>query len=237
MNPANIGRATIASAVLVLAAGPLIKYGIMPWAPGLGMFAIASIFAGIGGLICLWQLLRRRGGTVTVLAAAAGLAASVIPAAILVDALDKPPINDITTDAGNPPAYVAITPALRGPDTAPLSYDPSFAAQQARAYPDVRPLDLPVPPEKAFAIAMAAARGWTIIGSDPAEGRIEATDTVPWWGFRDDIVVRLTPISTGTRIDVRSKSRVGQGDLGVNAERISAYLDRVAAEMRKSGAK
>ncbi|WP_310495943.1 DUF1499 domain-containing protein [Sandarakinorhabdus sp.] len=235
MNPANIGRATIVAAVLVLAAGPLLKFGIMPWAPALGMFAIGAILAGIGGLYCLWQLLRRRGGTITVLAAAAGLAAAAIPGAILLEASDKPPINDITTDVGNPPAYVGITAAMRGEGAAPLSYDPSFAPQQARAYPDVRPLDLPVTPDKAFAIAMAATQGWEVVASDPATGRIEATDTVAWWGFKDDIVVRLTATPTGTRVDLRSKSRVGKGDLAVNANRITAYLDRVAAEMRKTG--
>jgi uncharacterized protein (DUF1499 family) len=71
-------------------------------------------------------------------------------------------------------------------------------------------------------------QGWVIIAKDPAAGRIEATDTVPWWGFKDDVVIRLTPQGTGTRIDVRSKSRVGKGDLGVNANRIGDYLARIA---------
>ena len=141
-----------------------------------------------------------------------------------------PPINDITTDPVNPPAFVTITTAMRGADAAPLSYDPGFAAQQAAAYPEVRPLIVELPPAEVFPKMFAAARamGWAIVSSDPASGRIEATATVPWWGFKDDIVVVMSPDGIGTRVDVRSKSRVGKSDLGVNAARIQEYLGRIA---------
>ncbi len=101
---------------------------------------------------------------------------------------------------------------------------------QTAAFPEQKPLVVADAPAAAFDKALAAARaqGWTIVASDPLTGRIEATAVVPWWGFKDDIVVRLTPQGTGTRIDVRSASRVGLGDLGVNARRIADYLDKVA---------
>jgi uncharacterized protein (DUF1499 family) len=232
----NIARATLAAAVLVLAAGPLLNFGLLPWQAALGLFGASALLAGAGALWCLWQLLRRRGGTVTVIAAAAGLAAAAIPATLVVDAADKPEINDISTDTENPPAFLAIDETLRGTDANPLTYNPAFAPQQARAYPGVRPLDLPVPPGQAFDLALKAADGWQIILADRNAGRIEAVARVPWWGFRDDIVIRLTPTPAGTRVDVRSKSRVGNGDLGVNARRIAAYLDRLAEVMRKAGA-
>jgi uncharacterized protein (DUF1499 family) len=81
----------------------------------------------------------------------------------------------------------------------------------------------------AFTRALNAARdlGWQIVAAVPAEGRIEATDTTVWFGFKDDIVVRVTPTAGGSRIDVRSVSRLGQGDLGKNAARIRAYLQRL----------
>ena len=68
--------------------------------------------------------------------------------------------------------------------------------------------------------------GWEVLAADPAALRIEATDRSLWFGFADDIVVRVTPAGeNGSRIDVRSLSRVGIGDLGVNARRVQAFVD------------
>ncbi len=223
----RIAQLTIIAAVLVLIAGPLIKFGLS-WKTGLAIFAISAIVAGVGGIICLIALLRRRGGTLPVLAAAAGLAAFAVPAAIIVEGRSVPPIHDITTDTSTPPEFVAITPELRGKDSNTIVYDPALAAVQAKGYPKLRPLIVADAPAAAFDKALAAAKalGWAIVATE-APDRIEATDTVPWWGFKDDVVVRLTPEGTGTRIDVRSTSRVGVGDLGVNAKRISDYLAKI----------
>lgn len=236
MNPANIARATLVAALLMLAAGPLHRFGVIGWQASLGLFVAAALLAGIGALWCLYQLLRRRGGTITVIAAAAGLAAAAIPVAVVMNSADKPPINDISTDTANPPAFVAIDAALRGDDASPIAYNPAFAPQQERAYPDVRSLDLPLEPGKAFDVAMAACnKDWQIILADRAAGRIEAVEQSLWWGYKDDIVIRLTKTAQGTRVDMRSKSRVGESDLGANARRIATYLDQVATEMRKAG--
>lgn len=226
----RIARATMVVALLVLLAGPATKFGLLPWQAGLGIFALAALLAGIGGLISLVALLRRRGGLVAMIAAAAGIAAFAVLMATVVAGRSVPPINDITTDPANPPAFVAITAATRGADAAPLGYDPAFAAQQTAAYPDVRPLMVESPPDEVFPrmLAAAEAMGWAIVSSDQASGRIEATATVPWWGFKDDIVVVMSPSGNGTRVDVRSKSRVGKSDLGVNAARIQEYLGRIA---------
>jgi hypothetical protein len=227
----RIARATLVAALLVLLAGPLMAWGLLGWQAGLGMFVMAAVLAGIGGLFCLVALFRKRGSLGVVLAAAAGLAALAIPASIIMAGRAYPPINDITTDTANPPAFVAITADVRGPDTVPVSYDPAFAAIQAKGYPALAGVVLADAPAAAFdkALATAKAKGWTIVASDAASGRIEATDTVPWWGFKDDIVIRLTAEGTGTRVDVRSKSRVGKGDLGVNAQRIKDFLAALAA--------
>jgi len=225
----RIARATMVFALLVLLAGPVTKFGLLPWQAGLGIFALAALLAGIGGLVSVVALLRRRGGLVTVIASAAGVAAFAVLMASIVAGRAVPPINDITTDPDNPPVFIAITAATRGADAGPLSYDPSFAAQQTAAYPDVRPLLVALPPAEVFPRMLAAAEAmdWAIVSSDPASGRIEATATVPWWGFKDDIVVVMSPHESGTRVDVRSKSRVGKSDLGVNAERIQEYLGRI----------
>jgi len=225
----RIARATIVAAVLVLLAGPATRFGILPWKAGLGMFVVAALLAGIGALFSVVSLLRRRGGQVAVIAAAAGVAAFAVPMASVVAGRGVPPINDITTDPANPPTFVTITAATRGADAAPLSYDPGFAAQQTAAYPEVRPLIVELPPAEVFPkmLASAKAMDWAIVSSDPASGRIEATATLPWWGFKDDIVVVMRPDGAGTRVDVRSKSRVGKSDLGVNAARIQQYLGKV----------
>lgn len=227
----RIARATMIVALLVLLAGPATKFGFLPWQAGLGIFALAALLAGIGGLFSLVSLLRRRGGRVAWIASAAGVAAFAALMATIIAGRAVPPINDITTDPDNPPVFIAITATTRGADAAPLSYDPSFAAQQTAAYPDVRPLLVALPPAEVFPrmLAAAEAMGWEIVSSDPASGRIEATATVPWWGFKDDIVAVMSPHDSGTRVDVRSKSRVGKSDLGVNAERIQEFLGRVGA--------
>jgi uncharacterized protein (DUF1499 family) len=105
------------------------------------------------------------------------------------------------------------------------------AALQQRAYPDIKPLTLDVPPGQVFDRALAAAKamGWTIAVADSASGRIEATETTQWFGFKDDVVVRIGAEGSGSRVDVRSLSRVGRGDFGTNAARVRAYLARLAS--------
>ena len=137
-----------------------------------------------------------------------------------------PPIHDITTDTEDPPAFETILP-LRAQAPNPATYGgPAVAAQQREGYPDISPADYPVETEAAFEAAVAAARdlGWTVVAMDEAGGRIEAIDRTFWFGFVDDVVIRIRPTDAGSRIDVRSVSRVGVSDIGTNAARIRAYL-------------
>ena len=227
---ALIASATLLLAVLVLLAGPLVKGGILPWQLGLGLFAIGSLVAAIGGLICLIIVIRNRGGKLASAGMVAGLMAAMILIRIVTGSSGVPRIHDITTDTANPPQFVSVTAALRGLGSNSIAYDPAVAPQQAAAYPAIRPRLIARPPAEVFDSVTKAivARGWTVVGADSATGRIEATDTSGWWGFKDDIVVRLRPEGTGTRIDVRSVSRVGQSDLGANAARIEKLLDSVS---------
>lgn len=149
---------------------------------------------------------------------------------------EKMPFNDVSTDTENPPTFDALLPLRRGelPD-ATGAYDRArLAALQQRTYPDLAPLRLAAAPAGAFVQARdaAGAMGWTIVAEDAGRGRIEAYDTTRWYGFTDDIVIRLTADNGGTRIDLRSASRVGISDLGKNAARIRAYL---AALARRAG--
>jgi uncharacterized protein (DUF1499 family) len=138
-----------------------------------------------------------------------------------------PRIHDVTTDPDDPPTFQALLSRRAGRWVSPPAYDGvQAAAEQRRAYPDIQPLTLTIPPAPAFEAALAAARrlGWEIVASDWVSGRIEAIATTRLMRFKDDVVVRLRPEGGGTRVDVRSKSRLGSGDLGTNARRIRRFL-------------
>ena len=147
-----------------------------------------------------------------------------------------PPIHDITTDTADPPAIIAALPARQAEHAATAAYGgPATAAQQRAAFPDIVPVILPLSPAKAFDLALATAQSmprWKITATDPAAGRIEASEASFWFGFVDDIVIRVAADGAGSRIDVRSLSRQGKGDLGVNAARVRAYI---AALRRAAG--
>jgi uncharacterized protein (DUF1499 family) len=106
-----------------------------------------------------------------------------------------------------------------------MAYPAEFAAQQRAAYPDLATIRLAAPPAEAFAQAQRAAEslGWDVVAADPARGVLEAQQVSRLFRFVDDVVVRVRPADGGSLVDVRSKSRDGQGDLGVNAARIRAF--------------
>ena len=231
-----LGLAVMAAAGVVLA-GPGYRFGWWGLGPafallrssaelGLWAGAVAVVAIVVGGA----QRSRRRLG-LGILALAIALAAFGIPWRMQAQARRVPPIHDVTTDPEDPPAFVAVV-ARRSGARNPVEYaGPAVAAQQRRAFPDLVPLDLAAPPERVLPAAEAAARslGWEIVAAAPAEGRLEATATTPWFGFKDDVVVRVRARGSGSRVDVRSLSRVGVGDLGVNAARVRAFLDRLRA--------
>ena len=227
----------VLAAAGVLLAGPGYRFGWWGLGPaftllrssaelGLGAGAVAVVAIVVGGA----QRSRRRLG-LGILALAIALAAFGIPWRMQAQARRVPPIHDVTTDPEDPPAFVAVV-ARRSGARNPVEYaGPAVAVQQRRAFPDLVPLDLAAPSERVFPAAEAAARGlgWEIVAAVPAEGRLEATATTSWFGFKDDVVVRVRARERGSRVDVRSLSRVGVGDLGVNAARVRAFLDRLRA--------
>lgn len=229
-----LGAAAIAALLLALA-GPLTRLGVWDFRTGFGMLKWAA-YLGIAALVLAFAALavtrprRLALGPVAAAIVLAGVAVGV-PRAFRRAAQRVPPIHDITTDTADPPAFVAVLPLrAKAPNGSAYGGD-SVAAQQRAAYPDVVPLRVAAPPAVAFARAAAAARamGWDIVATDPAAGRVEATATTRWFGFKDDVVVRVRPDGPGSRVDVRSASRVGKSDVGANAARIRAYLARVAA--------
>jgi uncharacterized protein (DUF1499 family) len=144
-------------------------------------------------------------------------------------AASAPPIHDITTDTANPPTFEAIVP-LRKDARNSLEYSQEVARQQREAYPDIKPLVLEIPAAQVFDRAVRAARdaGWEVVNLSAERWRLEATDTTTFFGFKDDVVVRLTPIAGRTVVDVRSVSRIGRSDVGTNARRVREYLEALS---------
>ena len=220
------------SALGVALSGPSHRLGFLGTRWALGVFALAALGGLVAAALAVWAIALALTARVWRSVAGSGLAllvalAAAAPLLGMVRAgATVPLIHDITTDTDSPPPFVALQ-ALRATVENGAAYGgAAVAAQQKRGYPDLAPLALALPPEQAFARVEAAARamGWRVIASAPSEGRLEASDTTRWFGFTDDIVVRVKPGPNGSRIDVRSASRVGRSDLGVNARRIRAFL-------------
>ena len=224
-----LAAAALALAVLGLA-GPLHRlglsldtaYAIVLWSShGGGVIALAAIVVAVLAYRArAWLRL-----AVAVLAVIAGLTGFAIGFVEYGRERHSPAIHDITTDLENPPTFSAVT-ARRGDAPNTLDRTPQLAALQREGYADLAPITVQTTPAQTFdrALAVAQSHGWEIVTADKSSGRIEATHTTPWFGFVDDVVVRLTAWGSGTRVDVRSVSRSGIGDAGRNADRIRGFL-------------
>lgn len=191
--------------------------------------ALAGAVLSVVAAIATRPGLARRGFVLALVGAVGGALAFGIMVRWRMIAGRVPPIHDITTDTANPPPFVAILP-LRAGAPNPAEYGGTdVASAQKAAYPDIVPVILPGPPGTAYRRALATANdmGWQIVAEDSAAGRIEATATTRWFGFKDDVVIRITPAPAGGRVDVRSVSRVGKSDVGTNAHRIREFEERL----------
>jgi len=239
--PLDTARAlTLVAAALALAmvcfAGPGTKTGIWSWQLGLGMMkwafyvgAVAAVSALALIVLLVVPRLRTR-PWMPVLSLCLALAAIVPPLLLLSTAKSVPRIHDVTTDTAEPPPFVGLLDERRKvPNGFAYGGEPIAALQRA-GYPDLKALVIKAPPREAMQRALDAARsmGWEVVSSDATTGRIEATATTLWFGFKDDVIVRIRPEGEGSRIDVRSVSRVGLSDLGANAKRIQAYLAKLS---------
>lgn len=233
----RIGSWSAAVGLLLIAVSAGRKLGFMDsWQMAFGALALGGLLMMVALLTAGLGLLRS-GGT----AGAASRPATWLSfiAALLVTGINVngmrsmggPPIHDITTDTENPPMFVDAI-AARAADNAanpPMYFAADTAPLQKGAYPDLAPIVIRAPADRIFEQSVATAKdmGWEIIAAVPAEGRIEATASTPWIGFRDDVVIRIVNAGAETRVDLRSKSRVGRGDAGMNAKRIRAFRDQL----------
>jgi uncharacterized protein (DUF1499 family) len=246
------GRLAFAAFVAALLIGLTASFGtrLGYWNYRVGLYEIFpySLYFGVAALVIglVWVVTARVANKAT--AARYGLAGFVgaiivlvVPLSDYLASYSKPPIHDISTDVEHPPEFVSLVLQRQGA-TNPPDYDGptrvtmngksyTVTQLQKKYYADIHSIGrLGISPEQLFNHALAAARGlgWTIVAVAPDEGRIEATYTSFFFGFVSDIVIRVRPSGLGARIDIRAKSRVGQGDGGTNAELIRAYMKRMA---------
>jgi uncharacterized protein (DUF1499 family) len=222
-------------AVLLLVLGPLLAFiGVLPGLPASLAFALAGLVGFVGLVAGIVTALRggMRPGVVAMVLGAACLLTVVLP---VFTAGGRPPINDIATDLEAIPAFThaAGLPENRGRD---LAYPEAFKPLVKQFYPRLGPMRLEVPPDVLFEQALAVARAqprWEVTHVDAQARTFEGVARTRIFNYRDDFIVRVRPEGTGSRMDMRSKSRVGRGDLGANAKRIEAFFADVARAMSK----
>jgi uncharacterized protein (DUF1499 family) len=208
----------------------ILRWGLFASFAGVAVSVVALVAAAV--LKQPWLMLA------TLPAIALGAVAIWVPLDHRQRAVGVPPIHDISTDLDDPPAFVALRPAREAAPNRVEHPGEATARLQRDAYPAVVPMRLAAERETVFRAAEALAQelGWQIIEADAGEGRIEAVDRTFWFGFRDDVVIRISEAEDGgTQVDMRSASRVGRGDLGANARRILDFLVRLQDRVSATG--
>ncbi|EAR20348.1 DUF1499 domain-containing protein [Nitrococcus mobilis] len=232
----GLGLALLGAA-LVLLPGPGYRGQLLELGPAFTLLRWGALVGLVGGFVSLLALPLLFIGRVrwalwagfALIGLLVGAASFGLPWALLQQARSVPSIHDITTDTAQPPVFHALLHVRQKAPNSAVYGGPSVARAQQQAYPDIQPLHLPVSPKQAFAAALDVAKGmgWGIAAAAPQAGRIEATATTFWFGFKDDVVIRVRAAGPGVRVDIRSVSRVGVNDLGKNAERIRQFRDRL----------
>lgn len=228
---------TTLAAIAMAASGTGYRFGMWSLPTGHCLLTCGAGVGALGGAIALVALLdpalRRHPRVVPI--AAASLVAAIITSGTFgtwyVTAHAMPALRDISTDTSEPPQFEVLHPTRHPGEAGSGGNDAGWTARQRAAYPDIAPLLLPVNPADAFqrALLVARALGWQVAIADAATGRIEATATTPWYGFQSDVVVRLRAEGTGTRVDVRSDSRIDQSDAGTNAALVRRFIRMLRA--------
>ena len=209
------------------------------WSFGTGFVFLAAgaflsiivVLGGIAALIAALRTGREADRPFLYIGLLIGGAIVVLMLAQIATARSVPPIHNISTDTADPPSFDVAT-GLRGTDSNPVDYDAAkLAPLQEAAYPRVKPIvsDRTVAESFDRALNVLNGMGLEVVNADQAAGRLEAVATSFWFGFKDDLVVRVRARGTGSVVDLHSVSRVGQSDLGINAKRIEEFIDRFNA--------
>jgi len=212
------------------------------WPFGAGLKALRYLFfvSLAGVLVGIFARVRRKERhMMAAVAILLGLGFSGYLLSLYRTATTVPAIHDASTDLADPPAFVTLPLRKDNLDAVPDQGRPGWKALppierwralHGEAYPDLKPVRLAMPPDAAIrrAEAVARDRGWAIASVDPKAGHLEATATTRFFRFKDDVIVRARPVDGGSIVDVRSVSRVGRSDLGMNAKRIRKFTRDLA---------
>lgn len=216
----------------------IVRFDFLEMKPALATFfgglaiSALSILFGLAGFAAIWQN-GSRGMARILLAFLIDGAILAYPAYQALLYRKLPPIHDITTDPIDPPRFEALSRLRTGDGTNTAVYAGLYSAEQQRQfYPDIEPIELEIPVDRAYAIArqLVIKRKWTIIDDREPQpprrmGRIEAVARTPIMGFREDISIRVVPDGDDSRVDIRSASRYFDSDLGSNAARVTKFID------------
>ena len=204
------------------------RFGLYRLMPVSAALAATAVLLSVWLMASGWSRLSRRSWVQLIVALGLGGVLVYVPAQYALRRRTLPAIHDIATDLDNPPKFNAVLAARANAQASRVEErQPQVAHLQKVAYPDLVPLSSTLGAEKAFREALAVAKampGWSIIDADSSAGRIEASEQSRWFRFVDDIVIRIVGDERGSRIDMRSTSRQGTSDYGVNAARIRAYM-------------
>lgn len=227
----------LAGAAILIAVGglTLARYDVIPKLTGFmaflgsGLVALVALVLGLAALLVgRGQALPSRGKLLAAMALSLALFGFLAsrPAA----SGDVPAIHDVTTDLANPPQFEAIK--LRADNLAGVGTVENWRKLHAGAYADIRSVEIPRPVAAvtADAVKLIEKQGWELVSSDPSRGHVEATASVSYIRFHDDVVLRIAPSADGkgSKVDMRSVSRIGISDFGVNAKRVRAFLAELA---------
>jgi uncharacterized protein (DUF1499 family) len=216
----------------------IVRFDFLEMKPALATFfgglaiAALSILFGLAGFAAIWQNGSRGMGRILIAFLING-AILAYPAYQALLYRKLPPIHDITTDPIDPPRFDALSRLRTGDGTNTAVYAGLYSAEQQRQfYPDIEPIELEIPVDRAYAIArqLVIKRKWTVIDEREPQpprrmGRIEAVARTPIMGFREDISIRVVPDGDDSRVDIRSASRYFESDLGSNAARVTKFID------------
>jgi uncharacterized protein (DUF1499 family) len=215
-------------------------FGLYRLMPASALLATGAVMLSVATLAGGWSRLRRRSRAGLLAALGIGAALVYVPAQYALRRSILPRIHDIATDPDNPPKFSAVLAARSNQHASSVDERrPEVVQLQKAAYPDVVPLYSSLSREKAFDEALKLAKsmpGWSIVAVDGKAGHIEASEQSRWFRFIDDIVIRVVGAEVGSRIDMRSTSRQGTSDYGVNAARIRAYMGELSARIGSSAA-
>ena len=226
------------SVVAVLVSILILRFDFLEMKPALATFfgalglAALSILLGLAAFVAIWRN-GSRGMSRVLLAFMIDAVVLAYPAYLALQYRKLPKIYDITTDPIDPPRFEALAPLRNGDGTNTAVYAGLYSAEQQRTfYPDIEPVQIELPPDRAYAIALKLVnrRKWFIVDERAPQpprnvGRIEAVARTPIMGFREDVSIRVTPDDEDSRIDIHSASRYFEGDLGSNAARVTKFID------------